>query len=205
MAGFCRAAAPAALSNVLALLVLKTWAPGVPDFYQGTELVAPTLTDPDNRGPVDFSARRALLEALPEPSAAGAAELLAAWPDGRLKLYVTRTLLHERRRQRELFASGSYEPLAATTTNAVAFLRRRGEGAVLAAIPRLTQQLVGSDRFATGDDTWGDAEITLPDGSPSRYRDLLTGQLRNSDSGRLRLGDLFRFLPVAALRAEPGS
>ena len=35
--------------------------PGVPDFYQGTELWDFSLVDPDNRRPVDFAERARLL------------------------------------------------------------------------------------------------------------------------------------------------
>ncbi|GMA33895.1 hypothetical protein [Demequina litorisediminis] len=38
--------------------------PGVPDVYQGTETVAPSLVDPDNRRPVDFDALADTLERL---------------------------------------------------------------------------------------------------------------------------------------------
>ena len=38
-------------------LVLKIAAPGVPDFYQGTELWQFSLVDPDNRRPVDYKRR----------------------------------------------------------------------------------------------------------------------------------------------------
>ena len=41
--------------------------PGIPDFYQGTELWDLSLVDPDNRRPVDFARRRALLDALARP------------------------------------------------------------------------------------------------------------------------------------------
>ena len=47
--------------NSLAQLLIKITAPGVPDFYQGTELWDLTLVDPDNRRPVDY-ARRGVLE-----------------------------------------------------------------------------------------------------------------------------------------------
>ncbi len=56
--------------------------PGVPDVYQGTELWDNSLVDPDNRRPVDFAARRALLDRLgrrlrlPTVDADGAAKLL---------------------------------------------------------------------------------------------------------------------------------
>ena len=45
--------------NSLAQLLIKITAPGVPDFYQGTELWDLNLVDPDNRRPVDYDARRA--------------------------------------------------------------------------------------------------------------------------------------------------
>ena len=41
--------------------LIKLTAPGVPDFYQGCELWDLSLVDPDNRRPVDFDLRRALL------------------------------------------------------------------------------------------------------------------------------------------------
>ena len=46
----------------LSQLLLKITAPGVPDFYQGTELWSLSLVDPDNRRPVDYGKRRALLD-----------------------------------------------------------------------------------------------------------------------------------------------
>jgi (1->4)-alpha-D-glucan 1-alpha-D-glucosylmutase len=199
MTRFCQLTAGAALSNVLGLVVLKSWAPGVPDFYQGTELMEPTLTDPDNRRPVDFAARAALLASLGDPTPEEAVELLSSWPDGRLKLQVTRLLLRERRRQPELFRSGSYEPVEATTGHAVAFLRRSEDRCVLAVVPRLVYGLAGPARHPVGGDVWGDARVTLPRGAPQRYRDLLTGRMVQADSGRLRLGDLLESLPVAAL------
>jgi (1->4)-alpha-D-glucan 1-alpha-D-glucosylmutase len=202
MTRWCRATAAAALSNVLGLVVLKTWAPGVPDFYLGTELVEPVLTDPDNRRPVDFVARGALLASLPEPSPEAAAALLSAGPDGRLKLEVTRALLHERRRQPGLFGSGSYEPLEATTTHAVAFLRRWQDRTVIAVVPRLTYGLVGPGRYPTGEEAWCDERIVLPRGAPLRYQDVLTGRMLASASGHLRLGDVLGVLPVAALVAH---
>ena len=52
---------PAAATNSLALCVLKAICPGVPDLYQGSELWEFSLTDPDNRRPVDFGLRRELL------------------------------------------------------------------------------------------------------------------------------------------------
>ena len=76
---------------ILAQAALQITAPGVPDIYQGTEMVAVALTDPDNRRPVDW-----------EGMAAGSS------PFDARKLALTRSLLARRRADAELFAMGSY-------------------------------------------------------------------------------------------------
>jgi (1->4)-alpha-D-glucan 1-alpha-D-glucosylmutase len=52
--------------NALAQTVLKLCASGVPDFYQGTELWDFSLVDPDNRRPVDYERRSAMLRTIKE-------------------------------------------------------------------------------------------------------------------------------------------
>ena len=49
-------------SVVLAQKLVQLTMPGVADTYQGTELVDLSLVDPDNRRPVDYDRRRALLD-----------------------------------------------------------------------------------------------------------------------------------------------
>jgi (1->4)-alpha-D-glucan 1-alpha-D-glucosylmutase len=58
-----RVAAFGALTS-LAQVLIKLTAPGVPDFYQGTELWDFSLVDPDNRRLVDWALRRRLLDDL---------------------------------------------------------------------------------------------------------------------------------------------
>ena len=92
----------------LSLLLLKLTLPGVPDFYQGCETWSLSLTDPDNRRPVDFEARCRLIEDLPSsPSPAALEELLSTWPDGRVKLYLTRRGLQLRANNPDLFTQGN--------------------------------------------------------------------------------------------------
>ncbi|HEX6186306.1 MAG TPA: malto-oligosyltrehalose synthase, partial [Pyrinomonadaceae bacterium] len=83
----------AGLLNSLSQTLLKACAPGVPDFYQGTELWAFTLVDPDNRRPVDYELRRQLLASLREVGEGDVSEfaegLLEQPDDGRVKMYVT--------------------------------------------------------------------------------------------------------------------
>ncbi len=66
---FHRRIAYVGMLNSLAQTLLKMTAPGVPDFYQGTELWDLSLVDPDNRRPVDYAKR---IEFLERTQAAGA-------------------------------------------------------------------------------------------------------------------------------------
>src|SRR5207244_2256588 len=84
-------------------------APGVPDFYRGTELWDYSLVDPDNRRPVDYEARASLLRRM--SGAVDIATLLRRWHDGRVKLYATWKTLALRNRFAELFRDGDYVPL----------------------------------------------------------------------------------------------
>src|SRR5438105_8349149 len=114
---FARRIARYGIYNSLAQLAIKIGAPGVPDFYQGTELWDFSLVDPDNRRPVDYLKRRELLDTLQEESQSGeqptiAAELLQHPQDDRLKLFATSTMLRARRAARDVFRCGAYVPLA---------------------------------------------------------------------------------------------
>src|SRR5579862_1467338 len=92
----------------LAWHTLLLTAPGVPDLYQGAELWDLSLVDPDNRRPVDFEARRAMLAGL---ASADAAAAMARADEGAPKLWLISRLLSMRARRSELFASTAYAPL----------------------------------------------------------------------------------------------
>jgi (1->4)-alpha-D-glucan 1-alpha-D-glucosylmutase len=90
----------------LGQLLLKLTSPGVPDVYQGDELEALSLVDPDNRRPVDWAARRAVLTHL---QARGAPRDF-----GERKLQLIWRALDLRARRPEAFDErGSYEPVEA--------------------------------------------------------------------------------------------
>jgi (1->4)-alpha-D-glucan 1-alpha-D-glucosylmutase len=101
-------------------LILKLTAPGIPDIYQGDELTFRALVDPDNRRPVDWHWRQAMLR-----------RLMGGSPPDRdtWKLFLTLRLLGLRARRGEAFAGG-YEPLTAGET-VCAFTRA---GRVLVAV-----------------------------------------------------------------------
>ena len=92
--------------NSLSQLTLKLTLPGVPDFFQGTELWDFSLVDPDNRRPVDFARRGELLG-----DDADWPALAETWRDGRIKMRLMRALLRARHDFPALFHDGGYEPL----------------------------------------------------------------------------------------------
>ncbi len=192
--------ARAGMINSLARLVLKLASPGVPDFYQGTELWDLSLVDPDNRRPVDYAARQELLA----NESADVSELLKHWEDGRIKLFITARGLKLRRQFRELFLDGEYIPLAtggAYADNVVAFARRRGEQHLLAAVPRLCMSLPEHRRSVPVGAVWGDTHIVLPaEINVALLRNTFTGEETASghegETRSLRVAELFRTLPV---------
>ncbi|HZS32795.1 MAG TPA: malto-oligosyltrehalose synthase [Methylomirabilota bacterium] len=210
---FQRPVARLGMVNGLAQVLLKLTAPGVPDFYQGTELWDLNLVDPDNRRPVDFARRAALLAELEARVAGGdlaglAGELLAAWPDGRVKLYLIRRGLACRRAAPDLFRAGAYVPLTAVgpaAAHVCAFGRSLDEAAVLTVVPRLVAALTGAGHeLPLGPACWGDTVIELPASVGRRaYRDLLTGAILEAggSGGRrvLRVADVLARFPVALL------
>ncbi len=177
--------AAAARAATLGQKLLQLVLPGVPDVYQGTELVDLTLVDPDNRQPVDFSTRRDRL-----------ARLDSGEPPRDLddeKLLVTSRTLRLRRDHPEWFTGqdATYAAVPTSSENAVAAGRGNADGIQVVAIAtRLSERLA-----ATGG--WGPASLTLPHGD---WTDLLSGaDVTPSVDGRLELAGLLRALPVALL------
>ncbi len=108
-----REIARAGAINSLTQTLLKLASPGVPDIYQGTEIWNHSLVDPDNRRPVDYQRRRAMLESL---NKAKPEELMENWPDGRIKMFLIQRVLQFRRKNVDLFQYGEYLPIRATGT-----------------------------------------------------------------------------------------
>ncbi|HSL91352.1 MAG TPA: malto-oligosyltrehalose synthase [Candidatus Limnocylindrales bacterium] len=199
--------------NGLAQVLLKIASPGVPDFYQGTELWDFSLVDPDNRRPVDYPKRALLLNELlnregePPDALPLVQELLSHWRDGRIKLFLTCKALNFRKQHRELFLAGSYLPLPVTGGKkelVIAFARERSGNWAIAAVPRLMTRLVTPEEFPVGQKTWGaQGGLLLPEGSPDRWSNALTGEAvyASATNGKklLPLSGVFRHFPAALL------
>jgi (1->4)-alpha-D-glucan 1-alpha-D-glucosylmutase len=172
--------------NSLAQTLIKLTAPGVPDIYQGTELWALSLVDPDNRGPVDYETRRQLLA---EVADARLEEIVRRSDEGMPKLHLIRQALHLRRRRPEWFGGdGGYTPLGARgpkRDHVVAFARGAGGCGCIAVAPRLPIRLNGQ---------WQGTTVVLPGGP---WLNELTGE--HLPGGTTEVGALLRRFPVALL------
>jgi (1->4)-alpha-D-glucan 1-alpha-D-glucosylmutase len=180
----------------LVQVALKLTSPGVPDFYQGTEIWDFSLVDPDNRRPVDFASRQELMKGIDQASVS---YLFETWKDGRIKLRVIRSLLRYRREQPGLFQRGSYTPLQVSGPHAsrfIAFLRQDGERRLfIVALRRMEQEgIVDLRELCEG------GMLPLPEGAPV-WRDLLDGREIKSGANELPLSELFEALPFAIFAA----
>jgi (1->4)-alpha-D-glucan 1-alpha-D-glucosylmutase len=149
---FVRRVAAVGERAALRQVVLKLTAPGVPDIYQGDELPYRALVDPDNRRPVDWDWRQALLRRL----MGGAPPTEETW-----KMFLILRLLGLRARRPEVFATGPYQPIEAGE-RVCAFLR--GARALVAV--------------ALSDAPPPD-EVAVP---PGRWHDVLRGEERSFGS-----------------------
>ncbi len=202
---FQKRIASAGAVNSLAQTLLKIASPGVPDFYQGTELWDFSLVDPDNRRPVDFTRRAALLDELRRREAQNPAALIkdlcSRWQDGRIKLYLTYKALNFRRAHADLFQHGDYIGLSGDD-HACGFVRCLENQWVIAAVPRLTACLAPARKRLLQPNIWGNAALELPPGAPPLWRNMITTEEVTAREGKLRLADVFASFPAALLASE---
>ncbi len=183
--------------NSLSQTVLKLTVPGVPDIYQGCDTWDFSLVDPDNRRPVDYAQRKQALDTL---ESGNAPDLLAHWPDGRVKLFVLRTILRYRQEHPDLFGQGSYRPLKVSGPHAdsvVAFAREHEDQSVVVIVPRVTSRL--GESFPVGA-CWEKTTVTLGAETSGVWRELFTGRtIRSSDDPALPLTEVLADFPLAVL------
>lgn len=172
--------------NSLSHTLLKAASPGIPDFYQGTELWDFSLVDPDNRRPVDFEIRAAMLKELQAAELergprALARELLETMNDGKVKLFLVWKLLSHRRAHRTVFELGKYLPLEVQGEqgdNVCAFERYHDGKTLIAVAPRFFTRLgVQAGHLPLGADVWKDTRLVIPFENTGRiYRNVITGE-----------------------------
>jgi (1->4)-alpha-D-glucan 1-alpha-D-glucosylmutase len=201
--------------NSLSQLMLKMTSPGIPDFYQGSELWDFSVVDPDNRRPVDYELRAAVLSGLQRALADCGSnplglvrDLLDRRMDGTIKVYTMMTALNYRRANRALYQQGEYIPLechGSRQEHLCAFARLHGERATVTVVPRLVTSLVQNPkRPPLGSDIWEDTDVNVPSWrSDSPYRNLFTGEkLLSRTAGErqvLSVAEVLKEFPVALL------
>lgn len=168
-------------SNALSAKLLQLAAPGVPDVYQGSELWNRSLVDPDNRLPVDYDERRAVLERI------DAGELPEVGEDAEAKLLVTTRALRARRDRPELFTRyAALDAVGSAADHVVAF-DRGGAVAIATRLPIRLERAGG----------WRDTRVLVP---PARYVDAITGRRLEGDA--VALAEALDRYPVALLLRE---
>jgi (1->4)-alpha-D-glucan 1-alpha-D-glucosylmutase len=194
--------------NSLSQTLLKITAPGVPDFYQGTELWDLNLVDPDNRRPVDFGLRVQHLREVRRRIETGVLELiqelLEMKEDGRVKLFLIVQALNARKMSAHIFQKGAYNPLAVTgrfRKHLIAFARHDASAWSVTVVPRFLTVLVEYGGLPLGPEVWQDTGVILPEPAPSLWRNMLTGQVLSGDQ-TLWAGEIFQHFPVALLMSE---
>lgn len=170
-----------AASNSVSAKLVQLTMPGVPDVYQGSEFWERSLTDPDNRRPVDFAVR------LQELAKLDAGTLPEAGTETS-KLLVTSRALRLRRDRPELFQG--YSPVTATGSAAGHLLAfHRGSAGATGALTLATRLPAG----LAADGGWRDTAVELPVAT----RDALTGA--GYGPGAVSVADVLGTYPVALL------
>jgi (1->4)-alpha-D-glucan 1-alpha-D-glucosylmutase len=201
--------------NSLSQTLIKLTAPGVPDTYQGNEILDFSLVDPDNRRPVHFALRHKLVEEQNARRSASGYQFnldkLGTSEDlGALKLHIHRTTLKLRKQYERLFTIGEYIPLQTSGSKAghlFAFARSHEQQVAVVVVPRLIYGLAGSGTdWPIAPSVWGDTTVELPAIARGRnFQNVLTHapvQIAQANRFICPATALFADLPVAILIAE---
>jgi (1->4)-alpha-D-glucan 1-alpha-D-glucosylmutase len=199
---------PYGILNSLSQTLLKITIPGIPDFYQGTELWDLSLVDPDNRRPVDYEKRWSFLQEIKSRSQTDLMSLISdlkANPiDGKIKLFLIVRALAARNKYLSIFQQGNYVPLpfmGEYADNVIAFARHYEGKSAIAIVPRFLTQLIQPDQYPLGDDIWKDTCLSIPSDLQSNWHDAITDQpLANGDT--IPVGQILKHFPVALLISQ---
>ena len=186
--------APGGALNSLVQCTLKATVPGIPDLYQGADRWDFSLVDPDNRRPVDYTARSEALASLGAPAA-----LLTDWRDGRVKQALIAALLHARASEPALFLQGEYVPLQVQGEQAhrvVAFARQHEGRHAIVVVPRVCSELLEGGELLVPAHKWGDTAVLLPEHlAQHRFKGLFSAQAVTLDKD-LRMSAALQEFPV---------
>lgn len=196
--------------NSLSQTLIKIISPGVPDFYQGSEFWDLNLVDPDNRRPVRFETRISHLRKMRKRCSGKGKmqlikEVMAAYEDGRIKLFLINCTLRARREKEDLYREGSYLPLEVRgkcDDHVIAFARRDKKNVSLAIAPRFFTSLAEEKVYPVGEAVWKDTAVFLPDEMQTlKWRDVITGE-EVPETNSVLVGRILRHFPVSLLEGK---
>ncbi|MFQ5559994.1 MAG: malto-oligosyltrehalose synthase, partial [Nitrospinota bacterium] len=199
--------------NSLSQTALKLTCPGVPDIYQGTEFFNFSLVDPDNRRAVDYKQASRTVEEIEnfvnDKTEAGKADYrkLLPFETGKVKFFLTITLLRFRQKHSALFRKGSYLPLdvlGEKSGSVIAFARVHENERLIVVVPRLMAGLVaGQSPFPVGLPCWGNTKVVLPGSLQGRtWKTIIEDSTLGSRSGAMKLAEIFDQFPIGALYSQ---
>ncbi|MBE5319185.1 malto-oligosyltrehalose synthase [Pedobacter sp. MR2016-19] len=192
--------------NSLAQLTLKFTCPGIPDIYQGTELWDLSLVDPDNRRPVNYDDRTDLMAAFDVP-----ANFKKLWEDrfsGKIKMWLTKTLLKIRKSESEVFERGAYLPLQVQgkySQHICAFARQYKQQWLITVVPLGFAKCCKVQDVAADNFNWEDTQVLLPNEAPLGWQNLLTGKKEYKDplNEGILISQLFNHIQLAVIKLIP--
>ena len=174
--------------NVWSQTLIKMTVPGVPDFYQGAELLHLALVDPDNRRPVDYGLRQKMLENIIKDKKIPQVDEINP-----SKLTLIYRVLQYRKANATLFAQGAYQAMDGRD-ELIAFARVAEKKAAVVLAPRFCYTLCQGKAVPPIGDFWGEENIALPF-VPQTIHNVLTGKnvgfIQKEDTAMLALSDAF--------------
>ncbi len=215
---FQKKVAHAGFLNSLFQLALKLTSPGVPDIYQGNELLVFNLVDPDNRRPLNFNYSRQMFEEI-KPFIYSDKKENSDWQkellpldSGKMKLYLTATILNFRQKNQNIFRKGNYIPLevsGAKEENIIAFARQFEDEEIIVIVPRFIYNMISEEiPFPAGNEIWGGNKIKISNLNKNcSWKDILTQQeFIFSETllpdAEIDLGEILNTLPIAILHKQ---
>jgi (1->4)-alpha-D-glucan 1-alpha-D-glucosylmutase len=191
--------------NSLSQVLLKIVSPGVPDFYQGSELWDLSMVDPDNRRPVDFERRKTLLEKIKtridEDLPALMLDMLAEISGPSIKMFTILHAMNVRDTMKDVLEEGDYVPLRAVgpyAMNVIAFARIKNKRWVIAIAPRFLTRVVHYGQLPLGT-LWRNTQIEIRRNSfPPTFTDAFTGRTLAS-AKRMNISEILADFPLGLL------
>jgi len=189
--------------NSLSQTLIKMTVPGIPDFYQGSELWDLNLVDPDNRRPVDFAGREELLNFIDNNQKDKNKlfeYLLSDMKNGAVKLYLIRKVMAARRRYPTLFNEGKYSHINSSGEfgkNVISFMRKNENHIAVIIAPRFITEVTEQNKLPLGKKIWENTFIRVPF-ETDKLENVITDAITGGGT-TLQIGEILKEFPVALL------